>query len=92
MLSFADSLLIKHKNTKSKNELKIFFLVVNNKICLPPLPVNEITSIWESAEKFVNNLESQGQLHKPSSSLEKQALIESATENILSKYRLLTIE
>ena len=37
MLSFADSLLIKHRNRKSKEDLKTFFLLVNDSICLPPL-------------------------------------------------------
>ena len=56
MLSFADSLLIHHKNKKSKEELKTFFLLVNDNVCLPPLPENEINSIWQSAEKFVEDL------------------------------------
>ena len=56
MLSFADSLLIHQKNKKSKEELKTFFLLVNDNVCLPPLPENEIYSIWESAVEFVDNL------------------------------------
>ena len=57
MLSFADSLLINHKNKKSKEELKTFFFLVNDNVCLPPLPENEINSIWKSAENFVEDLD-----------------------------------
>ena len=53
MLSFADSLLIKHRNKKSKEDLKTFFLLVNDNICLSPLPKNEINSIWKSAENLL---------------------------------------
>ena len=90
MLSFADSLLIHHKNTKSKEELKTFFLQIADTVCLPPLPENEINSIWKSAERFVENLDIHNQKNRILS--EKQTLIENATENIISKYRLLTIE
>ena len=90
MLSFADSLLIKHRNRKSKEDLKTFFLLVNDTVCLPPLPENEINSIWESAVEFVDDLEIHDQ--KNISFSEKQSLIENATEQIMSKYRFLTIE
>jgi P4 family phage/plasmid primase-like protien len=90
MLSFADSLLIKHRNRKSKEDLKTFFLLVNNTLCLPPFLENEINSIWKSAEKFVDDLDIHDQ--KDRSLSEKQSLIENATENIMSKYRFLTIE
>jgi P4 family phage/plasmid primase-like protien len=90
MLSFADSLLIHHKNKKSKEELKTFFLEVNDKICLSPLPEKEINSIWASADNFVENLDTYVQKNRSLS--EKQSLIEIATENIMSKYRLVTIE
>jgi P4 family phage/plasmid primase-like protien len=90
MLPFADSLLIKHRNKKSKEELKTFFLLVNDTVCLPPLPKNEINSIWESAVEFVDDLEIHDE--KNISCSEKQSLIENATEHILSKYRFLTIE
>lgn len=57
MLSFANSLLIKHRNKKSKKDLKNFLVEVNDKICLPPLPKNElINSIWKSAMEWVENL------------------------------------
>ena len=90
MLSFSDSLLIKHRNRKSKEDLKTFFLLVNDSICLPPLLENEINSIWKSAEKFVDDLDIHEQKNRTLS--EKQSLIENVTENIMSKYRLLTIE
>src|SRR5215208_97019 len=90
MLSFADSLLIHHKNTKSKEELKTFFLQIADTVCLPPLPENEINSIWKSAERFVEDLDIHNQKNRILS--EKQTLIENATENIMSKYRLFTIE
>ena len=90
MLPFADSLLIKHRNKKSKEELKTFFLLVNDTVCLPPLPKNEINSIWESALEFVDKLE----IYDPKniSFPEKQSLIENASEQIMSKHRFLTIE
>ena len=56
MLSLADSLLIHHKNKQSKEKLKTFFLKVNNNVCLPPLPENEINSIWKSSVEFVDDL------------------------------------
>jgi P4 family phage/plasmid primase-like protien len=90
MLSFADSLLIHHKNKQSKEKLKKFFLLVNDSICLPPLPENEINSIWKSGDNFVENLDIYVQKNRTLP--EKQSLIENATENIMSKYRLLTIE
>jgi P4 family phage/plasmid primase-like protien len=90
MISFADSLLIHHKNKQSKEKLKTFFLLVNDNVCLPPLPENEINSIWQSAERFVEDLHINN--HKNRTLSEKQSLIEIATENIISKYRLLTIE
>ena len=90
MLSFADSLLIKHRNKKSKEVLKTFFLLVNDNVCFSPLPKNEINSIWESADEFVDDLEIHDQ--KNISFSEKQSLIENATDQIMSKYRFLTIE
>ena len=90
MLSFADSLLIHHKNKQSKEKLKTFFLQVNDNVCIPPLLENEINSIWKSAEKFVDDLDIHDQKNRILS--EKQSLIENATENIMSKYRFLTIE
>ena len=90
MLSLADSLLIHHKNKQSKEKLKTFFLKVNDNVCLPPLPENEINSIWKSAVEFVDDLANHEQ--KNISYSEEQSLIENATENIMSKYRLLTIE
>jgi P4 family phage/plasmid primase-like protien len=53
LLSFADSLLIKNRESKNLNELKNFFDEVNNKLCSPsPLPENEIKAIWRDALKF----------------------------------------
>jgi P4 family phage/plasmid primase-like protien len=90
MLSFADSLLIKHRNKKSKEVLKTLFLLVNDNVCFSPLPENEINSIWESADEFVDDLEIHDQKNRSFS--EKQSLIENATDQIMSKYRFLTIE
>ena len=90
MLSFADSLLIKHRNKKNKEVLKTFFLLVNDNVCFSPLPKNEINSIWESADEFVDDLEIHYQ--KNTSFSEKQSLIENATDQIMSKYRFLTNE
>jgi len=55
MLSFANSLLIKHKynNNISREELKKFFIEVNEKLCFPtPLPENEVETIWRDAVKY----------------------------------------
>ena len=83
MLSFADSLLIHHKNKQSKEELKTFFLIVNDNVCLSPLPENEINSIWKSAVEFVDDLAIHEQ--KNISYSEKQSLIENATEQYYVK-------
>jgi P4 family phage/plasmid primase-like protien len=53
MLSFANSLLIKHNNNNNRDELKNLFNEVNNKICSPlPLPESEIKDIWRDALRF----------------------------------------
>lgn len=52
MLSFANSLLIKYSNKISKENLQNFFIKVNDTLCSPPLPQNEIMSIWQSALEF----------------------------------------
>jgi phage/plasmid-associated DNA primase len=70
--------------------LKTFFFLINDNICLPPLTEKEINSIWKSADNFVENLKIPEQNNRTLS--EKKSLIEIATENIMSKYRLLTIE
>jgi P4 family phage/plasmid primase-like protien len=49
LLSFANSLLFTSRfdiNANRKEELKNFFYEVNDKICDPPLPENEIKKIW----------------------------------------------
>jgi P4 family phage/plasmid primase-like protien len=54
MLSFARKLLYVngfHTNV-SKDDLKTFFLEINNKICVPPLPEKEIQQIWKDALKY----------------------------------------
>jgi hypothetical protein len=59
LLSFADSLLINHRNNKnkSKDELKSFLIKVNEKVCTTPLPQSEINSIWRSAVEWVESLD-----------------------------------
>jgi P4 family phage/plasmid primase-like protien len=54
MLSFANTLLNKYKLVTNVNidELKNFFLEVNDKLCVPPLPSDEIQTIWRDALKF----------------------------------------
>jgi hypothetical protein len=55
LLSFANCLLIKYKydNNISKEDLKDFFIQVNNQLCHPiPLPENEIETIWRDAISF----------------------------------------
>jgi putative DNA primase/helicase len=55
LLSTANSLLIKHKynNNVNRDELKKFFIEVNNKLCSPtPLPEKEIKNIWRDAIKY----------------------------------------
>ena len=47
--------MIKHKynNNLNREELKQFFIEVNNKLCSPtPLPENEVEIIWRDAVKF----------------------------------------
>ena len=51
MLSFADSLLIKHRD-HNRDKLKDFFIQVNTKICIPPLPESEVKTIWHDALRF----------------------------------------
>ena len=59
MLSFANSLLIKHRDN-NRDKLKNFFVEVNNKICSPLLPESEIKTIWRDAlrysEKIIENI------------------------------------
>ena len=59
LLSFADSLLINHKNNKkiSKDELKSFLIEVNEKVCSKPLPQSEINEILKSAIDWVEDLD-----------------------------------
>ena len=64
MLSFADSLLVHHKNKQGREKLKTFFLSVNDNLCLPPLPEKEINSIWKSAEEFVEDLDINNQKNR----------------------------
>ncbi|HSF49642.1 MAG TPA: primase alpha helix C-terminal domain-containing protein, partial [Nitrososphaeraceae archaeon] len=52
LLSIANSVLIKHSHKISKENLKDFFTKVNDILCSPPLPQNEVTSIWQSALEF----------------------------------------
>ena len=56
MISFANALLFKYRFDTNVNndELKNFFYEVNNKICIPPLPENEIKRIWIDALKYSN--------------------------------------
>ncbi|HSF49323.1 MAG TPA: phage/plasmid primase, P4 family [Nitrososphaeraceae archaeon] len=57
MVSFANKLLFKYKfdNNNNGNKLKDFFNEVNDKLCIPPLPKDEINSIWRDALKFSDN-------------------------------------
>ena len=57
MLSFANRLLFKYKFDidNNGNKLKDFFNEVNDKLCIPPLPQNELDSIWRDALKFSDN-------------------------------------
>jgi bifunctional DNA primase/polymerase-like protein len=55
MISFANKLLFKYKfdnNNNNGNKLKDFFNEVNDKLCIPPLPENEVETIWRDAVKF----------------------------------------
>lgn len=57
LVSFANSLLIKHKpDTNITNDrLKDFFYEVNEKLCVPePLPTDEIQQIWKDCLKWSN--------------------------------------
>ena len=55
MVSFANGLLFGYRfNTNVNNDLlKTFFYEVNDKICVPPSPENEIQQIWKDAMEFV---------------------------------------
>ena len=91
LLSIADSVLIRYHNSNiSLEKLKNFFEDINEQLCqLGPLPKKEIDVIWESAIEFVERNKIQ---NKISQFKKKAALIEEATEKILSSSHTLTIE
>jgi hypothetical protein len=60
LVSFADSLLIRHlteaEAEAEEDKLKQFFEQVNNTLCDDPLPDSEVNSIWKSALRFANRI------------------------------------
>lgn len=55
LLSFANSLLSRHRNSKSNSELKSFFFKVNEQVCDKPLPDEQVEKIWNQAFKYITN-------------------------------------
>ena len=59
LLSVACSILFKHSETKRNDELRYFFMQINQKCCYPiPLPDSEVEQIWTDATEFVSNSKS----------------------------------
>ena len=90
LLAVADSLLLRHlKKGKTEGQLKEFFAQINHDLCEPvPLQEDEINGIWRSAIEFVRNIIQNGEEKGP----EPPSIIEEASEAIMNKHRLLTIE
>jgi Bifunctional DNA primase/polymerase, N-terminal len=94
LISFADSLLFNHLGKKKEQEwLRDFFFQINNTLCEPePLSEQEMEQIWNSAVDFVTR---KIKLEKEEDEEKEEAatsLVEQASEDIMSKYRFLTIE
>jgi len=92
LLSIANSLLFTHyiNGNRTKDRLKKFLEETNEQLCQPyPLHYKEIDAIWKSSLEYVeeNNIQ-----NKISQFKKKAALIEEATEKILSSSHILTIE
>jgi putative DNA primase/helicase len=92
LLSAADSLLLMHlEKGKTETSLKNFFKEINQMLCIPePLPDSELNDIWKSAIDFVGRIREA----KNENAREKQGngtLIEIASEEIMKKYRFVTI-
>jgi P4 family phage/plasmid primase-like protien len=90
LLAVADSLLLRHsKKGKTESRLKEFFAQINHDLCDPvPLSEDEINAIWLSATEFVSNVIENDE----EKGLEPPSIIEIASEAIMEKYKLLTIE
>jgi hypothetical protein len=92
LLSAADTLLLRHLG-KGKNEewLRNFFIQMNESLCVPePLLDSELNDIWKSAVEFVGRIREA----KQGNTSEKQgngSLIEIASEEIMKRYRFVTI-
>jgi hypothetical protein len=90
LLAAADSLLLSHLgNRRKKGDLKDFLKKMNDLLCEPePLPEQELDEIWESALEFV----AKNKREQLDRSPKNVSLVEEASEAIMSKHRLLTIE
>src|SRR6478672_10873267 len=75
LISIANSLLIRHLDNFTEDEIKNFFLQINLKLCHPePLVDSEINSIWKSAISFaIKNRKKQSFQHHNSKTEDLQS-------------------
>lgn len=53
LLSFANSLLSRHRNSKKLAELKKFFFEVNENLCEEPLSNSQLEKIWRQSTRYM---------------------------------------
>jgi putative DNA primase/helicase len=91
LIPIANSILFNHlgKTGKSEEQLKNFFIKINSELCDPEgVPESELMGIWDSAVKYVSKHKSDEDGEED----ERENIIEEATESIISKYNILTLE
>jgi hypothetical protein len=82
LLSFADSMLYHHYNSKDIDYLKRFFFEVNRRICQTPLTEKETQGIWNQATNFIKNkISERNSTSDKESSKSKKDLSQSSGDN-----------
>jgi len=97
LLSAADSLLITHLNKqRSEEELKEFFMRMNQNSCEPPLLDREIQDIWESAKEFTTRIKEESRLVEGQQETKKEnnplSKVGYYTEELLCRHKFVTVE
>jgi P4 family phage/plasmid primase-like protien len=95
LLSAADSLLITHLGKKrSEEELREFFISMNQHLCESPLPDLEIQQIWESAMEFTSKIREGSRLVEEQEETKNNLLSKVVyyTEELLRKHKFVTVK
>jgi P4 family phage/plasmid primase-like protien len=94
LLSAADSLLLTDLNKeRSEEELKEYFISMNQHLCESPLPDREMQEIWRSAKDFTVKIREESQLVDPQETKNNPiSKVGYYTEKLLRRHKFVTIE